>query len=177
MQKNCAVLLTAGLSAQVMSITMLAIEFESRRTTPGVFRYGAVITIAAVLGIVVSITSKAYASSKTEAVGGGCSKTSLDCPICEVDGCHILEDQFLIGPLEDPAYFKRCVEYDGTPPAHCAWVLADAYAVCEWSNAPLGYDVVGGCFRIHCATGTPTAEVCSNPWVAPWTAPNQEMKS
>jgi hypothetical protein len=58
---------------------------------------------------------------------------------------------------------ERCVDFDGVPPAHCAYVTVDHKVI--WDLDP--YELVGDCQIIDCARGAPTKKVCTHPWVKP----------
>ena len=117
------------------------------------------IGIAAVLaGSMLAIVSGASGLPSTRPVTEGC--TTVGCVKCEPVGC-------MVGPgghLEfvSSTNVDRCVDYDHTPPAHCATVVRSEYNVFDQDGFPNG-----NCYNTACGTGNPTSEECDNPWTGP----------
>lgn len=80
------------------------------------------------------------------------------CAICQVNGCNLGPGEFTRPSPNPPVDVKKCVDYDGIDPAHCAWVLRFEFII-------YGNYGGGNCYMINCANGTPiNSEVCTNPW-------------
>lgn len=119
----------------------------------------AVYVTALLMGSSLAVLAEARDAATTAVrCASGCAAT--DCTICVPNGCELewWEHTHLMGTLPG----KRCVEWDGIPPAHCAWVSVTSYQVFNLLD-----HYVRDCETSVCSTGEWTTETCSNPWKAP----------
>ncbi len=119
----------------------------------------AVYVTALLIGSSFAIVSEATVESAAK---------GLAAPGCSIVGClKCRETTCALGPGEYTVFNsttteKRCVEYDGTPPAHCAWFTVTNLDIYGMDGYP-----VGTCATIPCPPpgGTPIpTEVCNDPW-------------
>jgi hypothetical protein len=117
--------------------------------------------VTLLFGVCLAVMSQSKALS-TLVAKSAAECGSSGCITCVPDTCNPLQPgQVLVdGPNEEG---ERCVEYDGNPPPHCATVVIDNKTI--WTMDP--YELQGTCSLIDCANGSPTAEVCTQPWVKP----------
>lgn len=84
------------------------------------------------------------------------------CMICQDDGCGLSSGEYAerTGIHFDTT---RCVDWDNTPPGHCAAIAVYEYAIYDAppTNPNRGY--LGNCYRMYCEGAFPTHTPCPNP--------------
>lgn len=128
--------------------------------------------LGSISGLVLATIVMATTAHAAKVGSYGCMRQDGDpggdpagCSICVPNECYYTVNVLVehVGRSTGSETVQKCVEYDHTPPAHCAGVTQTDYEVVRNSDN----SVVGSCYFTDCDNGSPTSVTCVNPWIRP----------